>query len=498
MSTVNKDYIGVIKNVNGCVRFVKEEIQQKTALVNELKAMVENPNRTVLDLQSRMDREFIPSLRAGINYVSPYSYSSSYVSGVSYPKAPSCDEYREELQKKRQEYTKTYEERYESLKEDNIQEFNSKVNECVERDVNSLVERMKKDFYAECTRFCQAYSYMSLLRELKSDPDVKMWTTDNVGWTNLSYSITDDIRIDVHTNFGYGWSSYFYLGLTYKDIDILPYSFCVKYYYADYRDIARYTRLYATEHESWDYAFYFVEDTARKAAEGDETFATGFVMNEVQEMLEGLRHIIDDPKSYLDKFASSKNPDNESHYLSVRNMSSSDKSTYAAYPHEMVDVFQAEKISGALEFLEKISALEPIYKQANEAADEIRSLAQGLLPRIEENMARIASDIERLQAEEDDLTTQVEALDLKIGPHITKIDALYETKFSAAKEDERVYRYDIEKEYSEEHPDYVALVEERNDVSRARSKVRNEKSDRQSFHSRLEQCKKEIESNNEE
>ena len=82
MSTVNKDYIGIIRNVNGCVRFVKEEIQQKTALVEDLKAMLENPNRTIFDLQSKMDMEFLPSERTSINYLAPYSYSSSYVSGV--------------------------------------------------------------------------------------------------------------------------------------------------------------------------------------------------------------------------------------------------------------------------------------------------------------------------------------------------------------------------------------------------------------------------------
>ena len=72
MSTVNKDYIGIIRNVNGCVRFVKEEIQQKTALVEDLKAMLENPNRTIFDLQSNMDMEFLPSERTSINYLAPY------------------------------------------------------------------------------------------------------------------------------------------------------------------------------------------------------------------------------------------------------------------------------------------------------------------------------------------------------------------------------------------------------------------------------------------
>jgi hypothetical protein len=115
-----------------------------------------------------------------------------------------------------------------------------------------------------------------------------------------SFLITDDIEIKIHTNFGFGWSSYFYLGLTYKGIKILPYSFFVKYYYADRRDIARYTRLYSTEHESWNYAFNFVENVAEQAAEGDESFATEFIMNEVNEMVYCLRRILNNPKDYFD------------------------------------------------------------------------------------------------------------------------------------------------------------------------------------------------------
>lgn len=495
MSTVNKDYIGIIKNVNGCVRFVKEEIQHKTALVNELKAMVENPDRTIFDLQSRMDMEFIPSVRKFIDYLAPYSYSSSYVSGVSYPKAPSYDEYKSELENKREEYTKKYEDRFASLKAENLQEYNAKVKESVESDMEDDSKRCKENFYRVCTRFCQAFSYASLLRELRSDPDVKMWSTDTVGWTNLSYQITDDIRIDIHTNFGYGWSSYFYLGLTYKDIDILPYSMFVKYYYADRRDIARYTRLYDTDRNSWDYAFDYVETVAGKAAEGDDLFAKEYVMNEVQEMLSRLKDILDDPKAYFDTRIMDKNHENESHYLTVHDMTWQEKNTYKAYPDEMIDVFQAEKIAGALEFLDKISALEPIYDQAAEAGDEIRSLAHRLIPQLERNMARIAADVERLQAQEDGLSLQIEAFDRDIEPHTARIDALYDEKCSNAKEGKPVYRHNVENEYSQSHPEYVALVEKRSEKSSELSMVLCEKSDRQSFHSRLEQCMKEIEDN---
>lgn len=494
MSTVNKDYIGIIKNVNGCVRFVKVEIQQKTALVEELKVMLENPNRTIFDLQSRMDMEFLPSERTSINYLAPYEYSSSYVSGVSYPKAPTYDEYEAKLEKEREQCIKKYENRYADLKTENLQDYNTKlIKENVENDMANLNKQLKKDFLILCTRFCQAYSYVSLLQELRSDHDVKMWSTDTVGWTILSYDITDDIRIDIHTNFGYGWSSYFYLGLTYKGIDILPYTLFVNYYYADRRDIARYTRLYATDRNSWDYAFNFVETVAAKAAEGEESFAMEYVMNEVQEMISRLRAILDNPKAYFNTFLMHKNNQNESHYLTVRDMTEQEKNTYKVYPEEMIDVFQAEKIAGALELIEKISALEPIYNQAIKAADEIKGLEFKIIPQIEKNIARIAVDVERLQAKEDKLILQIEAIEREMEPHIAKIDANYEEKLSKAKENEHIWKYKVEEEYSEKHPEYANLNNKRNEKLSELSTIRKEKSDRLAFQSRLEQCRTKIE-----
>lgn len=222
-------------------------------------------------------------------------------------------------------------------------------------------------------------------------------------------------------------------------------------------------------------------------------FANEYVINEVQEMLSRLRSILDNPKAYFDKWIASKNRDNESHYLTVYNMNDQDNSTYKAYPHEMIDVFQAEKISGALDFLERISALKPIYEQAYAAADEIKEMAHKLVPQIEKNMRRIASDVKRLQEDEDALSIEIEALDRDIEPHIIKIDALYEKKCSEAHEGVAVYKSDIESEYSKNHVEYAGLITKRYERNNERSKVRNEKSERHSFYSRLEQCKKEIE-----
>ena len=135
----------------------------------------------------------------------------------------------------------------------------------------------------------------------------------------------------------------------------------------------------------------------------------------------------------------------------------------------------------------------PIYNQAIKAADEIKGLSLRIIPQIEKNIARIAVDVERLQAKEDKLILQVEAIEREIEPHTAKIDANYEEKCSKAKENEHIWKYKVEEEYSEKHPEYANLISKRNEISSELSTVRNEKSDRLAFQSRLEQCRAEIE-----
>lgn len=465
METVNVTYIGVIRNKNGHVEFAKEAIPQKEALINELEAMVENPNRTVFDLQSRMDLEFTPSERKSINYLPPHRYAASYVSFATYPKAPTIEEYKLDIEHKRAELTNC----------------GGRVDERLE----SYLKDKKFAFLSECIDFCRAYSYLSHLKELGHDKNVKMLTDGKIGWTGLSYQINDDILFKIYTNFGYGCSSYFNMNLTYKGIDILPYSYFVKYYYADQLDIRRYTRQYGVNQNCWDYAFACVEEIANKAINDEENFVKRYVMNEVQEMIIGLRNILAYPRQYFNTRIAQKNDQNESHYLGIRNMNSEDKRLYAAYPNEIINVFQAEKIAGSLDFLEKLSELKPIYSQVQNVIDEIKGLGQKLLPKLESNIEGINKDIEQLQAKEDAFSEQISILDEKIEVHTAKIDSLYERKKKKAGEGATIYRYDVESKYTASHPEYSSLINERNALSSKRSKIHEEMCQRKCFHSTM-------------
>ena len=78
----------------------------------------------------------------------------------------------------------------------------------------------------------------------------------------------------------------FFLWLKYKGIDILPYSYVVKYYYANRMDIHRYTRMYDVTRDSWNLSFKFVEETANSAADDEESFVNRYILNEINQMVD--------------------------------------------------------------------------------------------------------------------------------------------------------------------------------------------------------------------
>ena len=78
-SIINVDHINIIRENNGRVSFESIVIPKDVELLTELEAMVDNPNRTVIDMQNRMALSFNVNNRRVYNYIHPYSYASSYV-----------------------------------------------------------------------------------------------------------------------------------------------------------------------------------------------------------------------------------------------------------------------------------------------------------------------------------------------------------------------------------------------------------------------------------
>lgn len=487
MKEVNRNYLCVLRKHGNLVKFVQEPIEQSVALESMLKTTLENPNMSVLDLQNQMMMAFKEGDRPGIGYLSPYSYSSSYVSGVFFPNIISFDEYKEELQKEEQSRTEYNQKICECLKEREGEEaYKNKVSENTEKDIENFVRRKKEQYYTESMRYIRAYNYKAKLASCESDTDNVMYSKESIGWRCYEYKVNEDVRIYVNTNFGYGYSSYFTLGLKYKGIDILPYSSVVNYYYADMRDVLRYLRKYSPQSESWNLAFDFVEKTANQAATEPDKFCEKFLKNEINSMLAGLANVIASPDAFLNKFSTMTSKDNYSGFITVRaQMNEDEKSKFKVYPYEMSVAFMAEKIMNALMLLHNLESVSTVYSPAQDAVMKVKEISMEGLPKVKECANKMIPQLNTLREELNKIDAGLERISPDIKIHDEVITSMVEERNNKG---ENVSFYTVEQEYRSTHLEYSNLCEEKKELVDERSKLNEELRTRLDFLDILNDC----------
>lgn len=410
--TVNIDFIScVVKTSTGNLTYKEIPVAKPNKkILATIKSMINNPNRTLIDLQKYAARLHYSGEYHHI--CMPYSYNASYINGPKIPKEVSLSDYQKLCKKKKASL-----EKQKWFFEKKGKEF----------DVDAAYKQYLKDLKAEYFNHLQSYinadEYMTALSKVKLKDKNLMFSTENIGWTTFNYPISDDVNFEVKTNFGYGSSAYFYVNLTYRGIQIIPYSDTVRYYYANMVHFGKYTRQYRPRHESWPISLNFVVETANLAHDNPEEFIATWIKNELKEMMVGLRKLKKDPKEVIKSFSDNINPMAEN-YISVRNIQGSDKRLFKAYPNEMPIAYKADKISGALRFLDNLTQLSEIYDFISESITELKEINISILPEIQETLKGIRESILVLEHQIENLEQKIETVEKRITPYTQTLDGL--------------------------------------------------------------------------
>lgn len=428
-----------------------------------------------------MNLAFNEDQRRAINYVSPYSYGDSYIDIAYYPAILSFDEYNKKLAAHRD----SLREEFSSEKKMNPSNYQVELDDYLEREMTQYTEGLKRDYLRVAKRYISAFNYSQTLSHAKARGDLKMFSTDTLGWSNFTYQVTKDIIITLRTNFGYGNASYFCLGLSYKGIDILPYSYIVKYYYANLRDLLRYTRLYAVARDSWNLAFSFVEKAANMASESAEEFVRHWILNEVEDMVHRLHGVLENPEDYIKYILNKAGEKADCDYFTVRNMDSIEKCRYGVFPEEMTMAIRSEKLTGALDFLGNLSALSAILPEIKTYIAEIKEMAVAIIPELDEMVKKITVKVALQQEEKGHLEVKLADLKNKLEPHEIKVNELYEN----LKEEEKFHRRYYEIQYGKSHKEYVEMKKEESNTSEIIAKLAEKIFLRSSFRDNLQECR---------
>lgn len=429
----------------------------------------------------------------GFGYCLPYDYNNSYYNGVDYPQILSFKEYQEKLT----ELRKTLEKK---IKDDEY--YNE---EDAKAEIDRYRKSLKKDFFSCCQKYIQSYDYHKTLSIIKSDSRVKMYSSDLIGWTTFEHIIDKDCIITIKTNFAYGSASYFFVNVTYKGIDILPYSDIVRYYKVNMVDFVRYTRQYIPERDNWHIALKFVEEINNLRVEDEQKFVQTWVMDEVNEMIRGLYNYNKIAYYYLDEFVKEtkdkKNRSTDIQEITICNITNNEIERYDVFPSEMIIAFKVEKISSALLLLDKLAALQPIYDAVTEKIEEIKSLNRDIYKEIDPTVEKIHNEIDKSNEKLIDIENRLTDLENEIAPKKQELDQLEEKKKELLC---GVPKYSSEwnniiDEFEKEHSEYGTLKGQIEELEGKRKELNGEKIDvmkeiryRQEFVNQLTKCRNRI------
>lgn len=468
---VNEDFVAtVFLNENHQLEYVEVPIpKHNQPILSKMIDMCKEPDKTVLDLQEAAKSLNIPKNKA-YNVCLPYAYSASYVNmSMLLADISSTD------------YSKMCEEEKKNLisRKEAAEQNGFTVD--MDKEFSEFTYRKKYNYLSKLIRYVGAYEYSTAVDTISSDARYKMYSSENIGWTDFDYQVFDDVKFTVSTNFCYGNSAFFRVNLLYKGVPILPYSDIVRYYYANMRDLCRFTRQYSPKRENWPDSLKFVVETTNLAQANPEEFINTWIKNELDEMMKGLIRLKNNVTQEIGYFEN--HIDNSAdNYLYVRNINSTDVQDYKAYPKEMATAYKAYKISGALNFLENLTLLTEKCSFVNEYINEIKRINKEIQPEVEcvlkNTEQTLANLLDRLEV----LNKKKEAVEQKMEPFKQKLQLRIE-------EGGPSQRCTITQHFIEQNPSYGKMLDDEKELQKQINELTDTIRKRDSFRQKLEESR---------
>lgn len=206
-----------------------------------------------------------------------------------------------------------------------------------------LKKKEKETLLFDLQERLQAYyleSAYKICEQKRLQKSILTYSHRKVGWGTPKYELNPNFSIELKTNFGYGYVSYFYTRIKYKELDIIPFSDWILYEKAQLFEIIRYSAKHQLKDESWVEALEYSRDACNLSLTDEIAFVRKYVIDECERMVSGLEEFLDG-----DKFR----------FLNWEKISTD----VHKEGHNLIE-FRGEKLSGALDFIEKIIQFDKI------------------------------------------------------------------------------------------------------------------------------------------
>ena len=464
---LNVDYILTIIQNEDKVELKKHDIIHKyTDLITSLDELVDDESCTISQMEKKLF-SLIPYTTGSYMYFYPFEYDSSYVERVSLPSRITPQKYNEEINKCKSEEEK-----------------------------RQYIKRLKLNFVSEAYRYIMALEYWRTMNELTKRRDVKMYSMEIIGHFKFDFNINEDVKAVVRTNFGYGSASSFTLKLTYKGIDIIPYSHIVEYYYAKAVDIIRCTESYEPVRKNWEEVMSLVVNASNEAKISSNNFITKFIIDECRKMISELRNLSNNYWNFHYQLAMNRHSDLRIRY--VNDFDNRRRDLYKIYPDEVAFTFKCEKISGALHFLDNLLNQAEYIPEIGQYIDELKSMNINLIPQIDYRNSTLKTEIRFKESEKYILENQKSAAEMQMEPHNENIKNILEERKKEKEDKGEIYneyllKRQVEEEYYNNHEYVNSLKENIDDLTKKITELSKDIDMRSNFKKMLDDCKALIE-----
>ena len=472
---VNKKYILVLKEENENLSVEEFPIENTKELRHEIKECVEDEHTVLWDLYSRFVKKM--GKKKEYNYCYPYEYDKAFIDKAVLPEKVEYYSLEAKIETRKKEIQSSFD--YKWLDEPERSEFLKKKMKKYKQYLIEDEYENKKEYAKRIIRYIRCEKLHEAISYVRDCEQIKMYSTDYIGWTNFNYSISDDVQVNLKSNFDYGKAAYFCISIKYKDITLIPYSYLVNYYHANMAHLIGYTRSYSMKRENWRTALNFVSDFVNKSKSDPEMFFRQYILAEVEEMIKGLRVTMSDPKKSFNLIKYNKN---ESINIKViRDYNDSDKEEFDVMPKEFIIAFKGEKISSALEFIDSLEKLSVLCPELFDVTKEIREMNACIKPEVESVLTKVKVEIKQLKRERDELMKEIEKIEKKISFHCNQLNYYIENKTKQTKED-------VRKWYKSIHPEYQNLKEQKKELELDKYELIEQYSKRKRLKKRIERC----------
>jgi hypothetical protein len=374
----------------------------------------------------------------------------------------------------------------ENLKENNyknaLEDPRGKNIEEIEKNREDAKIELRKYLLSDLKHHLLAYRLSETYQKMKQEinnKNIVAYSHREIGWREFSFKASEIFKFKFSTNFGYGSSSYFFLAMTYKDIEIIPYSHWVIYRFAGYKEVFRYSQKYRLRNSEWFDAMKYTQEAYNLSVTNPAQFISIYIIKQCEIMVDGLE------KYLTEDIFTLYNERGEYDYKSKK------------YPEIRLEIkenkrslleFRAEKIAGALRFIHSIASFKDIEKMPsfivriekcnNELLPKLQKELEILsheLPVQEQQLAELKAKYEetqslltdyKLRAEVVNYTIELEKLetpsyniDLKLREEFPEIKRIHEVKEYWAKE---ITNSDIQlsslKQFQKEYANYSSQI----------------------------------------